>query len=510
MVSFAPRPAGAGVREVEPNDGEHEGMVLSPGMAVDCSWSFSRSKETRRGTDRDSFALSQFVYPGTYTFKVTPSASECRYSFGITHLRGPFTGPVTLTVQVEGDRVSFRYSGGGQTDYQYTVSERDPLNGKRLIIEPTFWNSDFHGGFQCSRDGAVRQEIPYQLTVSRGGAPAGAEPGPSAVGVECRPEIEPNDQDNEAMGLTPPSCIEGGWSFARSRQTNRGTDRDVYRLSGFRYPGTYVFTVAPSVTGCRYHFGLGNMRGPFSGTVSLTVQVAEQNQVNVTYSGGGAPEYRYSTTLAEPLNGKLLFLEPVLYNSNKDGGFQCVKDGSTYQDILYRLNISMTAAPGAAQHGGQTSAATPIRETARRPQSAGHEISLDPGMSWEGELAEPALLKLAARIQWKEVAGAASVLEVRLNGQPVTGSLVNKGTSFRLADGREFPYYADSVRAWTIFYSPDFSLNNTAAAGGYQVVSDPGQAYLYQWNTGLIGGPPIKITLRHNGLVKAPVMIRIW
>lgn len=303
-------------------------------------------------------------------------------------------------------------------------------------------------------------------------------------------EIEANDQDNEAMVVMPGNSVEGSWSYARSKETRRGTDRDVYRLSGFTYPGTYTFKVKPSAAECKYSFGLTNMRGPFSGAVTLTVKVEAQDRVIYTYSGGGQADYQYETREKDPLNNKLLFLEPTLWNSDYKGGFQCVKDGAVRKNIPYRLSVA-----GREPSPGKT--------------KAPKEISLAPGTSWEGDLPSAPFLEIAARIQWQQVAGAASPLEVRINGQPVTGGLSNKSGSFRLADGREFPYYAESVHAWTIFYSPDFSANNSSAAGGYEVVTDPGQAYLYRWSTGLTGGPPMKVNFKHNGQVQAPIIIRL-
>ncbi|HEY6010833.1 MAG TPA: hypothetical protein VIX18_05125, partial [Nitrospirota bacterium] len=93
MPLLLPRPAGAlTTREIEPNDRDTEAMVVAPGNTVEASWSYARSIETKRGTDRDVFKLSGFSYPATYTFTVKPSAAECKYGFGLTNMRGPFTG----------------------------------------------------------------------------------------------------------------------------------------------------------------------------------------------------------------------------------------------------------------------------------------------------------------------------------------------------------------------------------------------------------------------------------
>lgn len=68
-------------------------------------------------------------------------------------------------------RTTIRYTGGGQADYQHVVYDRNPLTGKLLILEPTFWNSDRDGGFQCVKDSRIYQNIPYRLDISAAGAP---------------------------------------------------------------------------------------------------------------------------------------------------------------------------------------------------------------------------------------------------------------------------------------------------------------------------------------------------
>jgi hypothetical protein len=54
MLLLLPCPSEAQkIREIEANDQDNEAMVVVPGNSVDGSWSYARSKETRRGTDRD-------------------------------------------------------------------------------------------------------------------------------------------------------------------------------------------------------------------------------------------------------------------------------------------------------------------------------------------------------------------------------------------------------------------------------------------------------------------------
>ncbi len=497
-------PAGAQtVPEKEPNDRDAEAMVVTAGNVVNASWSYARSKETKSGTDRDDYRLTGFTYPGTYTFTVTPSTPECPYWFGITNTRGLFSGTVTLTVAVEKEGwVTYSYSGGGQNDFHYMLHEKNPLNNQILIVEPAFWDADHDGGFQCAKDGAVRTDIPYQLSIVSSATPTQAGSPAKKSGL-CVNETEPNDRDREAMSLPPAGCIDASWSYARSKETKSGTDRDVYRLTGFTYPATYTFTVTPSTPECPYWFGLKNARGPFSGVATLTVAVDEQNKVTYTYSGGNQPEYWYVFFDTDPLNDQLLVTEPALWDPDHEGGFQCVRNGPVRRDIPYRLTVA-----GKAAAGNSSQSASQERAPSSRQLEAPKEISLAPGETWEGEVRAAPLFEIMARIQWEHVMGMEAVLEVRINGQPVSGGLVNKNESFRLADGRRFPYYDKTAHAWTLFFSPDFSSNESSDAGDYEVVTDPGEAYRFRWITGVSGGAPMKISFKHNGRVELPIIIQ--
>src|SRR3989344_3756403 len=108
------------------------------------------------------------------------------------------------------------------------------------------------------------------------------------------------------------------------------------------------------------------------------------------------------------------------------------------------------------------------------------EINLSPGQSWKGTIPAASKLSLEGRIVYARPAGANYLLELNINGKPVTSQLVNKGQSFKYQDGRTFAY--KSGNDWMLFYSADMSANNSAAGGGYQVMTDPGQAYRYSWD----------------------------
>ena len=75
-------------------------------------------------------------------------------------------------------------------------------------------------------------------------------------------------------------------------------------------------------------------------------------------------------------------------------------------------------------------------------------------------------------------------------------SLLNKGQTFKYNDGRTFNYKLGN--AWILFYSPDYSANNSSAGGGYQVLTNPGQAYRYSWDISSItaGKEQTNITIK--------------
>jgi hypothetical protein len=94
------------------------------------------------------------------------------------------------------------------------------------------------------------------------------------------------------------------------------------------------------------------------------------------------------------------------------------------------------------------------------------------------------LLSLEARIAWDKLAGSAHILELTVNGTPVTSEmLINKPITCTYADGRSYDYYKPiklgSPSYWMLFYSPDYESNNVRGSK-YQVLE--GQAYLYMFD----------------------------
>lgn len=165
----------------------------------------------------------------------------------------------------------------------------------------------------------------------------------------------------------------------------------------------------------------------------------------------------------------------------------------------------------------------------------GKEITIVKNSSWEGILPAGKTLELFGRINYQKAAGGQWLMEISVNGQPLTSPLLNKGKTFKYSDGRAFPYfssgggtdqtsfndgkpytyYKTQSPAWMLFYVPDFNTDNTSSGGGYQVVTDPGQAHRYVWDISSLVGNSQTITVKisNNGYVGAqtlPITVKMY
>ena len=127
------------------------------------------------------------------------------------------------------------------------------------------------------------------------------------------------------------------------------------------------------------------------------------------------------------------------------------------------------------------------------------EIRIEGNSAWEGVLIAEKTLQLEARIVCPIPSGANRPMEVLVNGKKVTSQLLNKGQSFKFKDGRTFSYLDGA--SWLLFYSPNFSANNSTGGSGYQVMTNPGQAYKYKWDISLFGQDfvTLKVRIVNNG-----------
>ncbi|MBI2251287.1 MAG: hypothetical protein HYU63_00735 [Armatimonadetes bacterium] len=129
------------------------------------------------------------------------------------------------------------------------------------------------------------------------------------------------------------------------------------------------------------------------------------------------------------------------------------------------------------------------------------EIRIDGNSSWEGIFLAEKTLQFDARIVYSKPAGGNWPMEVLLNGQTISSALLNKAQNFKYKDGRTFSYLSGNGTSWMLFYSPNFSANNSTAGGGYQVLTNPGEAYRYKWDISSFGQDllTIKVRIVNNG-----------
>ena len=146
---------------------------------------------------------------------------------------------------------------------------------------------------------------------------------------------------------------------------------------------------------------------------------------------------------------------------------------------------------------------------ASRPRIRG-SIVLQPGEEWSGQIRlDAGLLPIEARLLYDKPAGGNYVLEVAVNGKPVTDPVLNKMSPMRYADGRNYPYREPNSAKWLLFYSHDYAANNGAAGGGYEVKTDPGQAYRYVWNVASLAGKNAVADVRFRNSSNPPVPLEL-
>lgn len=341
----------------------------------------------------------------------------------------------------------------------------------------------------------------------------------------ARAEQEPNDRYEQANSIGLDEEISGFF--------------DTYDEPGDRFkivfpgPGTATFTLYGYPSDCAIQFTtrewvkVNNLAGPHylstpgSSTfrVEFTVPADKANKdflfgINPAYSryAGGFARYDYRITQCS--KGGPFYYQPPRNGQPRDGP---PKETSTL--ITYRFKVSFNAAGGEQRPPiGAQQVQPPVQPPITTlpppppPDNLTQEITLAPGNAWEGTLPAGNVLELLARIGGDRVAGGNFALEVSVNGQRLAAPLANKGQSFRFADGRTFPYYDASASGWLVFYSPDFTANNTAAGGGYQVLTDPGQAYRYRWDISSLAAnsQTVRVRLYNNGRTSnMPVIVRL-
>ncbi len=119
--------------------------------------------------------------------------------------------------------------------------------------------------------------------------------------------------------------------------------------------------------------------------------------------------------------------------------------------------------------------------------ASGLNLNNGSSVTWNVSMPSSGTIRLSfdGRINYGATAGNSTILELKVNGTPVTASLLyNKGTSYTYPNrGGTESYYTNRLSAWGqtdnywgLFWSPNFSANNTSS--NYYYVQG-GQAYTY-------------------------------
>ena len=488
---------GQTVPEREPNDVKEQAMLIQPGMTVAASFSRPHATALRRGEDVDHYRIAGLVSPGIYTVTITPGHPECKYVADVAHTPLVIRGVTSVVFELTGQgttRVTRHY--GSQPEDRATLPN-EPRELDVLVFYPSF---------QCVEGGPWYDEIPYRISVSSGGpaTPYVLPPPAASGGGQVVRELEPNDTREQAMTLQPDVIVESSFSRAHATSLRRGEDVDNYHVVGLKVPGIYTVTITPANPACRYVADVAHTPLVIQGVTTVVFEFTGQGRTLVTRHYGSQPEDR--ATIFADLHDFYI----MLYNPS----FQCVSGGPFYDELAYRLSIqgggpsaggagiAPSGVPGSAGNTAQTGGTAALAQ----------EFSIAPGSALELQLPRSATLDLLARLAWDKQAGANYALDVLVNGQRVAGPLRNKAASMRYADGRSYAYLDAAVPGWLVFYSPDFRGNDTPGSGGYQVMTDAGQAYHYQWDIAALAGsgPTMRLRLVNNGRgANAAIVVRL-
>ncbi len=172
--------------------------------------------------------------------------------------------------------------------------------------------------------------------------------------------------------------------------------------------------------------------------------------------------------------------------------------------------VSPTATPTAFPPATPTPAAAPVTHGSAKwsitPLTAQDILYQGEQRVWSFDASSEGitLLSMEAHIDWSNLAGAANLLELTVNENPIIGEmLINKPGVYNYADGQSEAYYrlrgeSTSQFLWTVFYSPDYESNNVRGSG-YQVLEGQACLYLFDITQLVQPGQGNKITLSNRG-----------
>ncbi len=123
-------------------------------------------------------------------------------------------------------------------------------------------------------------------------------------------------------------------------------------------------------------------------------------------------------------------------------------------------------------------------------------------------------LELEARIEKDTVTGTSACMTVFVNGQVIRQNVTNRTMRPKMANGQEEDLLNLGTNAWFALFSPDFTAANTIAGSGFQLTSDPGQAYRYVWNVDAQKGTGTTMAVRIDnagqGSQQLPLIVRLY
>jgi len=318
-------------------------------------------------------------------------------------------------------------------------------------------------------------------------------------------EVEPNDSFAKAMPIEVGQTIKGTVHYG---DYDHG---DIYRVTlpantqahvqVWGFPSDCRFRI------CAYGFRpnsstdlIGDARGNDGRPVTLSFDVGESNRgyINVSILGPIHSSFSGANWNANQYSADGRYHLAAPYNQIPEGLPQAHNNIPVEGPVTY--NVRITTGPRPSLPSGLTDSSG---EAAPRPSVESGGLTLARTESWSRNFSRRRYLEIEARLDYNIPAGGAYAMEILLNGQPLSRPLDNKGSDFRYADGRGFDYFKSDAGAgaWLVFYSPDFLSNNGAAGGGYQVLTDPGQAYVYRWDLAKIstaaGDDSIRLDIRN-------------
>jgi hypothetical protein len=315
---------------------------------------------------------------------------------------------------------------------------------------------------------------------------------PAAASVEISPspiEVQPGQllrisaTVRDSLGRTLPGRAVG-WSTS---------DSTVARLFRLPLSSETVIGIAPGTA--TITAAVEGVAGTAPVRVAGSVRTVEVSPATASLNVGGTVQL---SAVAKDSAGTALTGRPVAWSSS-DPSVAAVSSGG----------VVTAVGPGTAQVAARVdgvSGAATVTVASIAPPSDTLPVGAESSWRVDVPASGHARLSFDARIDFSSTAGNSTILEVTVNGTPVTSAqLVNKSSTYTYVNrGGTEPYYQNrgssfgqAAPYWALFWSPDFSQNNDSS-DFYYVAG--GQPYTYVLDlSGLVTpGQPATVTLRNH------------